>query len=129
MDNFRSKRKSPFPSSLRVKDFSGAFKLHKAFREPLKTDRVKVRKMKVDIPSALMVQGTVESISYRTTHAGKVVLYKHDFAAGSRPFLASGPRKNQVFLVGGRYHVTDRGIVDLDANGDEIEDHVHGEVI
>ncbi len=111
------------------KDFNGAFKLHKQFREPLKSDRVKVRKVQIDVPTALMVQGTVESISYRTTHGGKVVLYKHDFAPGSRPFLASGPRKNQVFLVGGRYHVTDRGIVDLDGSGKEIEDHVHGEEI
>lgn len=108
------------------KDFAGAFRLHKEFREPLQTDRVKVRKVKVDIPTALMVQGTVESICYRTTHKGAATLYKHDFAPGSRPFLASGPRKNQVFLIGGRYHVTDRGIVDLDAHGKEIEDTAHG---
>lgn len=111
-------------SFARVKrsEVTAAFKLHKAFREPLATDRVKVRKMKVTIPSALMVQGTVEFIGYRTTHAGKAVLYRHDFAPGSRPLLASGPKRNQVFLVGGRYHVTERGIVDLDANGQEIED-------
>ncbi len=76
-----------------------------------------------------MVQGTVEAILYRTTHKGEAVLYKHDFAAGSRPFLAAGPRRNQLFLIGGRYHVTDRGIVDLDSHGREIEDHVHGETI
>lgn len=103
-------------------DVRNAFKLHKAFREPLATDRVKVRRVKVNIPTALMVQGTVESINYRTTHGGEAVLYKHEFAPGSRPFLASGPKRNQAFLIGGRYHVTERGIVDLDANGNEIED-------
>jgi len=103
-------------------DVRAAFKLHKKFREPLRTDRVKVRRLKIDIPSALMVQGTVEAICYRTTHGGKAVLYKHDFAPGSRPWLAAGPKKNQLFLVGGRFHVTERGIVDLDARGKEIED-------
>lgn len=105
------------------KEFRGAFKLHQKFRE---TTPTKVRKVKVDVPSALMVMGTVEFIGYRTTHQGKAVLYKHDFAPGSRPFLAAGPKRNQAFLIGGRYHVTDRGIVDLDGRGQEIDDPGHG---
>lgn len=74
-----------------------------------------------------MVMGQVEFIGYRTTHGSTLVLYKHDFAPGSRPQLAAGPKRNQLFLVGGRYRVTDRGIVDLDAKNREIDDPAHGE--
>lgn len=105
------------------KEFRGAFKLHKQFRE---TNPKKARRVKVDIPSVLMVMGTVEFIGYRTTHKGNVALYKHDFAPGSRPLLAAGPKKNQLFLIGGRYHVTDRGIVDLDGLNKEIDEPSHG---
>lgn len=108
------------------REFRDAFKLHRDFREAPPT-RAKVIKAP-KIPRALMVLGTCEFIGYRTTHNGKVNLYKHDFAAGSRPLLAAGPRKNQLFLIGGRYHVTERGIVDLDAKGREIDD-AHGEFL
>jgi hypothetical protein len=105
------------------KDFSGAFKLHSNFREvtPTKAIRTNVR-----VPKALMAMGHVEAICYRTTHDKKSVLYKHDFAPGSRPLLSAGPGRNELFLIGGRYHVTDRGIVDLDARGVEIDDPTHG---
>ena len=105
------------------KDFRGAFKLHESFRELSPTKSVK---MKVNLPRALMSMGHVEAICYRTTHGHASVLYKHEFAAGSRPVLAAGPKRNQLFLLGGRYHVTDRGIVDLTANGHEIDDPEHG---
>lgn len=111
-------------STFSKKDFRGAFKLHEAFRELPPTKSVK---LKVNLPKALMSMGHVEAICYRTTHGKKSVLYKHDFAPGSRPVLAAGPKRNQLFLLAGRYHVTERGIVDLDAHGREIDDPEHGE--
>lgn len=105
------------------KEFRGAFKLHESFRELPPTKSVKLN---VRIPKALMSMGHVEAICYRTTHGKQSVLYKHDFAPGSRPVLAAGPKRNQLFLLGGRYHVTERGIVDLDASGMEIDDPAHG---
>lgn len=108
------------------REFRDAFKLHRAFRESEPTIAKVIRAPRV--PSALMVLGTLESVSYRTTHEGRVHLYTHQFAEGSRPLLAAGPRKNQLFVVQGRYHVTDRGIVDLDARGKEIDDN-HGELL
>jgi len=107
------------------KDFSGAFKLHSDFRE-LKPTRA--LKMNVRVPKALMAMGHVEAIAYRTKHGQKMVLYAHEFAAGSRPLLAAGPKRNELFLLGGRYHVTERGIVDLDAHGREIDEPQHGGV-
>jgi hypothetical protein len=67
-----------------------------------------------------MSMGRVDFIGYTTTHEGKTVAYKHTFAAGSRPILAAGTRRGQLYLIKGRFRVTGRGIVDLDAKGREI---------
>lgn len=107
-------------AKFKSKSFRGAFKLHEQFREA--TPQRAIRK-NVRIPKTLMQMGTVEYIGYRTTHSkSKVVHYHHDFAPGSRPMLCAGPGKNELFLLDGRYHVTDRGIVDLNAQGEEIDD-------
>jgi hypothetical protein len=96
-----------------------AAKLYKDFREatPKRAKKVTFR-----LPRAVMVMGHCEAILYSTTHGGKARLYKHTFAKGSRPLLCAGPGRNQLVLVGGRYHVTERGIVDLTPRGKEIED-------
>lgn len=123
----RGKRRKVVPASVfKKKEFRDAFKLHKDFRESTPTRAKVIRPPRM--PKALMVLGTCEFIGYRTTHDGKVHLYKHDFAPGSRPLLAAGPRRNQLFLIQGRYHVTERGIVDLDSHGHEIDD-AHGELL
>lgn len=116
--------RSASKSLFKRKEFRGAFRLHEAFREKTPT---RAKKVSYSIPKTLMVMGHVEFIGYRTTHGTELVLYKHDFAPGSRPQLAAGPKRNQLFLIGGRYRVTDRGIVDLTAKGDEIDDPEHGE--
>jgi hypothetical protein len=96
-----------------------AIELVRGFRE--KEPR-RMIKLDVDIPRAVAIMGPLEFVGYRTTHGRRSVLYRHDFAAGSRPFLCSGPHENQLFVLGGRYHVTERGIVDLSASGLEIDD-------
>lgn len=115
--------------SFKRKDFKGAFALHEKFREAAPTRALRAR---IHVPKTLMSMGDVEYIGYRTTHGTasskrKVVHYHHDFAAGSRPVLAAGPGREQLFFIGGRYHVTERGIVDLDASDQEIDDPGHGE--
>jgi hypothetical protein len=99
--------------------------LYKKFRE---ADPEKVRAVKIDLPTAVMTMGRVSAIEYETTHDGTSQGYRHDFTPGSRPTLAASPRKNGLLLIGGRYHVTDRGIVDLDPAGREVEDG-NGQVI
>lgn len=96
-----------------------AVKLFRGFRERAPS---KIKNIDFEVPSAVAVMGTVEFIGYRTTHGKKGVLYTHDFAAGSRPLMCAGAEEGQLYLIGGRFHVTERGIVDLDASGDEIED-------
>jgi hypothetical protein len=65
--------------------------------------------------------GVCEFIGYMTTHQGRPALYVHHFAPGSRPAMYAGTRRNELYLVGGRFHVTGRGITDLDARGREID--------
>jgi hypothetical protein len=61
----------------------------------------------------------VQFLGYSTTHAGKVTNYVHGFVAGSRPRLYSSGRKNELFIFGGRFRMTARGIVDLGPGGAE----------
>lgn len=91
-----------------------AEKLYGQFREA-KPQRV--RHLKVTWPKALMVMGHCEFVGYATTHKGKVSLYIHEFAQGSRPLLCAAPGKSQLFLLGGRFDVTARGITDRDRSG------------
>ncbi len=93
--------------------------LYEKFREaPAKKARV----VKVTLPKSVAVMGYLEFVGYSTTHGGQAAMYKHKFAKGSRPLLCAGPGKNQLYLIGGRFHVTERGIVDLTPRGKEIED-------
>jgi hypothetical protein len=101
-----------------------AKRLYEDFRDrpPTRAKRVSIR-----FPKALVVMGHVDFIGYRTTHrrnnegAIRATHYKHDFAPGSKPLLCADPKTGRLYLVGGRYRVTGRGIVDRDAKGREIE--------
>jgi len=94
-------------------------KLYTGFREKAPRN---VKSVTVKLPRAVMVMGYLEAVEYGTTMAGKARRFRHKFAAGSRPMICAGVGRNQLFIIGGRYHVTDRGIVDLTAKGHEIED-------
>lgn len=91
-----------------------AVRLYRAFRE---ADPSRARRVQVSLPKAVARVGTVEFIGYMTTHRGKVHLYVHDFAPGSRPSLYAGTRRNQLYLFNGRFKVTSRGITDMDSHG------------
>lgn len=100
-----------------------AVTLFESFREAAPR---RIGVVKMAIPKAVAVMGYVEGIDYRTTHGGKVTLYHHDFEPGSRPLLAVSADGRQLLLLGGRYEFTERGIVDKDARGREIENPKHG---
>jgi len=95
-------------------DLDDAASLYEQFRE----ERPKrARKVRVQLPKAVAVMGHCEFVGYVTTHGGKVELYIHEFAPGSRPLLCAGSGKSQLYLIGGRFTVTGRGITDLDRSG------------
>lgn len=95
-------------------ELARARRLYRAFREDEPT---RARHARVKVPRAAIVMGPCEFVGYVTTHRGRVVLYIHEFAPGSRPTLAAGAGRGELYLVGGRYQVTGRGITDLDARG------------
>lgn len=103
-----------------------AIKLYESFREDKPR---KIGAVKMALPSAVAVMGYVEGIDYRTTHKGKLTLYHHDFAPGSRPLLAVAADGKQLLLMGGRFQFTARGIVDKDARGRQILNPKHGKSI
>ena len=99
-------------------DLTNAARLYRAFRE----EEPRRARLSAPLPKAVAKMGTAEFLGYLTTHAGKVVLYVHYFAPGSRPEVcAPGSRRNQLFLFGGRFKVTGRGITDLDSRGRVVE--------
>lgn len=100
------------------KDVKKALKLYSEFREAApKRGAI----LTIDWPKSLWTMGAIRFIGYDTTRRGRTELYKHDFAEGSRPILCAD-KNGQLYIVEGRYHVTDRGIVDIDGRGKEIDD-------
>lgn len=97
-----------------MSDLKRAKKLYEQFRE---APAQKARTLRYKVPAAAAVMGHCEFIGYRTSHGGKLALYIHEFAPGSRPLLAAGPDHSQLLLVGGRFKVTELGITDLNAKG------------
>ena len=65
------------------------------------------------IPSALAVIGMLDGVLYTTKRDGKIERYKHEFADDDRPLLAVSPNGRALYLIGGRYVFTERGIVDM----------------
>lgn len=72
------------------------------------------RSMRVHIPSdsAGLAIGPVLAVAYETVRDGKREKYLHDFRPASRPTLAASSDGKSLFLLGGAYRFTDRGIVD-----------------
>ena len=101
------------------KSLKRAYKLYEEFREK---QPKRGRRIEYVAPKVLMVMGNLRFVGYDTTRNGKTELYKHDFAPGSRPILCADGDTGKLFIVEGRYHVTPRGIVDLDLKGREIDD-------
>lgn len=66
----------------------------------------------IKIPKAVAVIGTCDGILYTTVRDGKTERYIHEFKAADRPAFTVTPDGRGIFLVGGRYDFTDRGIVD-----------------
>jgi hypothetical protein len=112
-------REVPNPYAVKQADINKAYKLYREFRES-PPDRGRV--VEFEMPRTLMVMGNVKAIEYDTTRGRALELYRHDFAAGSRPLLCADAATGALFFIEGRYRVTKRGIVDLDPNGKEIDD-------
>ena len=67
---------------------------------------------KPQIPDALVVIGSCDGILYTTVRDGVTERYIHEFKTKSKPVFAVSPDGKQIFLLGGSFDFTERGIVD-----------------
>ena len=76
-------------------------------------ERVNVQKVRAPRRSRVMLAiGYVDGIMYSTVRDGRSEKYIHRFGRKSRPLLLSSPDGKQLYLLGGAYDFTERGIVD-----------------
>ncbi len=124
-ENFKSRR--PNPSSKAAKPAAKRAK-NPATKLPAKSADVRgaarkyldftghapgvIGEVDIKIPKAVAVIGTCDGILYTTVRDGKTERYIHEFKAADKPAFTVTPDGRGIFLVGGRYDFTDRGIVD-----------------
>lgn len=68
-----------------------------------------VRRVAAPSTTVGMVLGVLEGVIYRTPDGTR---YMHEFRGSARPKLAATHDGRQLIVHGGRYRMTDRGIVD-----------------
>ena len=56
--------------------------------------------------------GQLDGVLYTTKRDGIVEHYRHDFKAGCRPILAASADGKELRIIGGKFEVTELGIVD-----------------
>lgn len=64
------------------------------------------------MPDVVLVVGDVDGILYTTVRDGKTEKYIHKFKKNCRPLFCVAPDGKQLFMLGGSYDFTERGIVD-----------------
>jgi hypothetical protein len=70
---------------------------------------------KVSVPpidKVLTVVGECEAVAYTAVRDGERASYQHEFRQKSRPLLAVSPDGKRLYLIGGSYRFTERGIED-----------------
>lgn len=71
-----------------------------------------VERVTVNVPDVLMLVGECDGVLYSCVRDGKAQKYIHQFSKTSRPLLCSNETGTQLYLIGGQYNFTSRGIVD-----------------
>lgn len=111
-------RNNPVPPSSRagmsreVRDqLDQAADLYERFsgHEPEAIGRVRVP----PTPRVGVAIGEVDGILYSTVRDGVLEKYIHKFRKSDRPLFVVSPDGKQLFLIGGAYTFTERGIVDM----------------
>lgn len=74
--------------------------------------RVLARIKKPVYPDAVVVIGECDGLLYTTVRDGEVESYIHRFRKKSRPLLCCSEDGHTLYLLGGAYRFTDRGIID-----------------
>lgn len=113
----RSTRRNPVPPSSRAgmrrqtrNDIDKAADLYARFsgHEAEEIGRIHVP----DMPKVGVAIGTVDGILYSTVRDGVLEKYIHKFHKRDCPLFVVSPDGKSLFLIGGVYNFTERGIVD-----------------
>lgn len=62
--------------------------------------------------AVLIAIGTLDFVGYTTKRDGRIESYIHRFAKHARPLLATSHDGRHLYILGGGYKFTERGIVD-----------------
>jgi hypothetical protein len=101
---------NPVPASSHLKDIEAAKRLYHKFTGH---DAEEIGTIdKPAVPGVLIAVGTVDGIMYTTVRDGVEEKYVHRFKKSARPLFAVAPDGQQLFILGGEYDFTERGIVD-----------------
>lgn len=71
-----------------------------------------VEAVRVNVPDVVLLVGECDGVLYSCHRDGKLEHYIHKFKKQSRPLLCSNETGTALFLIGGSYSFTNRGIVD-----------------
>lgn len=65
-----------------------------------------------ELPDVMLCVGDIDFVGYTTVRDGKVEKYIHKFKKECRPLFAVSHDGKQLYMIGGSYDFTERGIVD-----------------
>ena len=107
--SFGKRRRNPVPPARR-KQLEQAMTLYENFSGH--PGEVVTTIEKPEYPDVALAIGTVDGLLYTTTRDGKRERYIHEFKKTSRPLFASSYDGKNLYMLGGAYDFTERGIVD-----------------
>ena len=71
-----------------------------------------IQEVSIKFHKEMAVIGLCDGILYTTVRQGKKERYRHLFTGDSKPTLCASWDGKQLYLIGGHYNFTERGIVD-----------------
>jgi len=104
----RERKTNPVPPSSRV-EISKAAELYRDFTGH---NPAEIGKVKLPSHKAGMVIGDCDGILYTTVRDGETESYIHKFKKRARPLLIASSDGKTLYLLGGAFSFTERGIVD-----------------
>ena len=113
----KASRRNPVPPSSRAGRFravKGQIAQAKDLYERFSGhDAEEIGRVKIpDLPKVGVAIGTVDGLLYSTVRDGVAEKYIHKFHKKDQPLFVVSPDGKSLFLVGGVYTFTERGIVD-----------------
>lgn len=100
---------NPVPPSKKVQ-IREASKLYSDFTGHEAKDFEMVEKP--EVPDVMLVVGDIDGVMYTTVRDGVEEKYVHQFKKKSKPLFCVSHDGKQLYLIGGSYDFTERGIVD-----------------